>query len=118
MKRRLRALGVSLIVLGGCAQPMYDQRAVALSSSPSMPIEQAMAICEPQAQLTGYQARNQTIARQIAEHNAGAPTGFAQGFTEANEQYSIQRETAAAVLRMCLGRLGWGVQSVCVRNCR
>lgn len=136
----IRIAAASLIVLAvtGCATPRYQNRIFPLSSSPSVPLEQAKAICGPRATIAAQQAANNARA---ASHNAQpykcdssqngvggysttcnqeAPSGLGGGLmalADSNTANDAGRRAGEIVVKGCMAEYGWGMQRRCVENC-
>jgi hypothetical protein len=130
------------VVIGGCATPKYQYRAVKLNASPSVPLQQAKEICSAKAQIAGQQAANAAASQSRASrtpsetYDCSSTAAFSTVSTTCNRSASdgmgeaiasvgdavvaedARKRTGATVFRGCLAEYGWGVQRRCVENCK
>ena len=129
------------LALSACATPQYSVRPYALTNNPAMPEQQAKAVCLPKAELaaeraraeaeqnvasqnnrvTGYSCQNNYYGDGYGTSNCRSQTqgggGFVGGYLAGERERNAYLNTGKMVLQSCMAQYGWGLKSVCVRNC-
>lgn len=111
---------VLLIILGasGCAMPVYEDVPYRLGSHQT-PYEQAVAYCEPKAELAGANADNRARA-QSALSDDGSCVGaqcVANSLGSGYAAFSAGERVRVAAFKSCMVDYGWGFRSECVSGC-
>ena len=135
--KHLNAISCAVIAaawLSGCTTPAAQRRPLALTEHPQVAWEQAIAICEPRAQLGGKRA--EAVAASQTEHaeafncstshaygdtynttcaeadsGGGFAAGLAQGIADSMDGSLAYGDTYELTLKSCLAEYGWSTQA-------
>ena len=137
----LLAVTACALTAGCGSMPRYQTRPVAIVANPSIPAEQAKAICLPRARAEAARAQAAAQAQVRADRDrvtgyrcttdrygnrsttdctpqTGGTGGFSEGLNQALAPRLAYDETGAAVFTSCIAEYGWATERVCVQNCK
>ena len=112
---KAKRLFVFCLVLAGCSQPEISQpqnQWKTLQDARHRPLAQALAVCEPRADIERRRAEVNQEALQAIESTgrsggAGAAASFATGFLEQRTIQIAGRRAYDSSLRSCMATQGW-----------